>query len=291
MTNFIQAVFSGVVQGCVYALIALGYSIIYRTMRMGHFAQGEFYMFGAFVGAQLFTVWQLPVVVAFAGGALLTSILMLAAERLTYRNLYNGSTLALMMATMGMQYVIQEIVRNVWGSDVMRSNNIFPQTQFNVGGIVITLQDTLIILICVVLMLALTWFMKNTKTGIAMNAVSMNRKAAALMGVRTNTIIMTTYVLAACMAAVAGVMMGPIYSVRYSMGTTFGNKAMTAAVMGGFGSLPGAMLGSVILGIVESLGNLYIGTKYRDIITFVILVLVLFTMPQGLLGKKSTTKV
>lgn len=291
VTNLMQAAFSGIVTGSVYALIALGYSIIYRTMRMGHFAQGDFYMFGAFVGCQLFTVWKLPVVVVFAGSMLVTSILMLVVERLTYRNLYAGSSMALLMATMGMQYIIQEIVRNIWGSDNMKASNIFPSKVFQVGSLIVTLQDICILSICVVLMLALTWFMKNTKTGVAMNAVSMNRKAASLMGVRNNRIIMVTYVLSACMAAIAGTMMGPIYSVRYTMGTTFGNKAMTAAVMGGFGSLPGAMLGSVILGVVESLSNLYIGTKYRDIVAFVILVIVLFTKPQGLLGKKSTTKV
>ena len=262
VTNLMQAAFSGIVTGSVYALIALGYSIIYRTMRMGHFAQGDFYMFGAFVGCQLFTVWKLPVVVVFAGSMLVTSILMLVVERLTYRNLYAGSSMALLMATMGMQYIIQEIVRNIWGSDNMKASNIFPSKVFQVGSLIVTLQDICILSICVILMLALTWFMKNTKTGVAMNAVSMNRKAASLMGVRNNRII-----------------------------TTFGNKAMTAAVMGGFGSLPGAMLGSVILGVVESLSNLYIGTKYRDIVAFVILVIVLFTKPQGLLGKKSTTKV
>lgn len=291
MTDFLQATFSGLAQGCVYALIALGYSVIYSTLKMGHFAQGEFYMVGAFVGMTLFTTWKLPIVIAFAGAALFTSVLMLVLERLAYRPLYTRPSMALMMATMGMQYVVQEIVRNVWGSDVMRSDNLFPQQTLHFGNLMITVQNLLIILICAALMIALTLFMKKTKTGVAMSAVSMNRKAASLMGVRTPTIIMATYVIAACLAAVAGVMMGPIYSVKYSMGTTFGNRAMTAAVMGGFGSLPGAMLGSVLLGIAESLCSMYISTAYKDVVSFVILVVVLFCRPQGLLGKKSTTKV
>ena len=285
MVTFFQAVFGGLAQGCVYALIALGYSVIYSTLKMGHFAQG------AFVGLTLFTRMKLPVVIAFAGAALFTSILMLVLERLAYRPLYNRPSMSLLMATLGMQYVVQEIVRDIWGSDVVRSDNIFPQKNFSIGGLVITAQNLLIILICAVLMIALTVFMKYSKTGRAMTAVSMNRKAASLMGVRTPTIIMATYVIAACLAAVAGVMMGPIYSVKYSMGTTFGNKAMTAAVMGGFGSLPGAMLGSVLLGIVESLCSLYISTAYKDVFSFVILVIVLFCRPQGILGKKSITKV
>lgn len=291
MVTFFQAVFGGLAQGCVYALIALGYSVIYSTLKMGHFAQGEFYMVGAFVGLTLFTRMKLPVVIAFAGAALFISILMLVLERLAYRPLYNRPSMSLLMATLGMQYVVQEIVRDIWGSDVVRSDNIFPQKNFSIGGLVITAQNLLIILICAVLMIALTVFMKYSKTGRAMTAVSMNRKAASLMGVRTPTIIMATYVIAACLAAVAGVMMGPIYSVKYSMGTTFGNKAMTAAVMGGFGSLPGAMLGSVLLGIVESLCSLYISTAYKDVFSFVILVIVLFCRPQGILGKKSITKV
>ena len=291
MVTFFQAVFGGLAQGCVYALIALGYSVIYSTLKMGHFAQGEFYMVGAFVGLTLFTRMKLPVVIAFAGAALFTSILMLVLERLAYRPLYNRPSMSLLMATLGMQYVVQEIVRDIWGSDVVRSDNIFPQKNFSIGGLGITAQNLLIILICAVLMIALTVFMKYSKTGRAMTAVSMTRKAASLMGVRTPTIIMATYVIAACLAAVAGVMMGPIYSVKYSMGTTFGNKAMTAAVMGGFGSLPGAMLGSVLLGIVESLCSLYISTAYKDVFSFVILVIVLFCRPQGILGKKSITKV
>ena len=291
MVTFFQAVFGGLAQGCVYALIALGYSVIYSTLKMGHFAQGEFYMVGAFVGLTLFTRMKLPVAIAFAEAALFTSILMLVLERLAYRPLYNRPSMSLLMATLGMQYVVQEIVRDIWGSDVVRSDNIFPQKNFSIGGLVITAQNLLIILICAVLMIALTVFMKYSKTGRAMTAVSMNRKAASLMGVRTPTIIMATYVIAACLAAVAGVMMGPIYSVKYSMGTTFGNKAMTAAVMGGFGSLPGAMLGSVLLGIVESLCSLYISTAYKDVFSFVILVIVLFCRPQGILGKKSITKV
>ena len=148
---------------------------------MGHFAQGEFYMLGAFLGMTFFTNLGLPVVVVFAGAALITSIVMLVLERLAYRPLYNRPSMALLMATMGMQYVVQELVRDVWGSDVMRSNNIFPQYTYEIGGLIITAQNLLIILVCAALMIGLTIFMKKTKTGVAMSAVSMNRKAASLI--------------------------------------------------------------------------------------------------------------
>ncbi len=290
MVNLFQAIFSGVVQGGVYALIALGYSIIFRTLRMGHFAQGEFYMFGAFLGLQFITIWKLPALVSIILAMVGTSVLMLVVEKLAYRKLYSAP-LALLMSTMGMQYVIQEIARDIWGADVYKSKSIFPDGSFSVGPFVFKYDYLLILCISFGLILAFSLFMSKTKTGMAMNAVAMNRKAAALMGIRNEKIIRITYILAACMAAVAGVMMGPIYSVKYSMGTTFGNKALTAAVMGGFGSLPGAFLGSVLLGIIESLTNLYIGSKYGDVVTFIILVIVLFAKPQGLLGKKSTSKV
>ena len=156
MVTFFQAVFGGLAQGCVYALIALGYSVIYSTLKMGHFAQGEFYMVGAFVGLTLFTRMKLPVVIAFAGAALFTSILMLVLERLAYRPLYNRPSMSLLMATLGMQYVVQEIVRDIWGSDVVRSDNIFPQKNFSIGGLVITAQNLLIILICAVIGLLMT---------------------------------------------------------------------------------------------------------------------------------------
>lgn len=291
MITFLQALFSGVAQGAIYALIALGYSVIFSTLKMGHFAQGEFYMLGAFLGMTLASKLGLPAVAVFAGSALITSVVMLVLERVAYRPMYNRPMMGLLIATMGMQFVVQWIARLLWGSDVNRSPELFANESLQVGPIVVTTQNLWILGICATLMIGLTLFMKKTKTGVAMSAVSMNRKAAALMGVKTHTIIMATYVIAACLAAVAGVMMGPIYTVRFSMGTTVGNKAMTAAVMGGFGSLPGAMLGGVLLGVVETLCGLYISTAYKDAFSFVILVLVLFWRPQGILGKASVTKV
>ena len=291
MSTFLQAVFGGVAQGAIYALIALGYSVIFRTLQMGHFAQGEFYTLGAFFGMTLAAKLGLPAIMVFTGAALCTSIVMLIVERVAYRPMYNRPGMGLLLATMGMQYIIQWLCRLFWNSDVNRSPRLFSDVAYRVGDVVITSQNLIIIGICAVLMIALSLFMKYTKTGMAMNAVAMNRKAAALMGVKTSTIIMSTYVIAACLAAVAGCMMGPIYSVKFNMGTLVGNKAMTAAVMGGFGSLPGAMLGGVLLGVVETLCGLYISTEYRDAFSFIILVIVLFWRPQGLLGKVKTTKV
>lgn len=244
MTMFVQALIGGISQGAIYALIALGYSVIYSTLKMGHFAQGDFYMLGAFIGLTLSTRLGLPAVLVFTGAALLTSLVMLGLERLAYRPMYNRPMNALLIATLGMQYVVQQIAKIVWGSDIKRFPAMFDNQAIHIpffgDSIAVTPQNLWVIGICACLMIALALFMKKTKTGIAMNAVSMNRKAASLMGVKITTIITATYTIAACLAAVAGVLMGPVYSVSFSMGSSMGTKAMTAAVMGGFGSLPGA---------------------------------------------------
>lgn len=296
MTMFVQALIGGISQGAIYALIALGYSVIYSTLKMGHFAQGDFYMLGAFIGLTLASYLGLPAVLVFVGAGILTSLIMLGLERVAYRPLYSRSSMSLLISTLGMQYIVQQIARMVWGSDVKRFPEMFHNKPIYIpffGGerLAITPQNLWVIGICGALMLALALFMKKTKTGIAMSAVSMNRKAASLMGVKITTIITATYVIAACLAAVAGVLMGPLYSVKFSMGSAMGTKAMTAAVMGGFGSLPGAMLGGVILGVVETLCSLYISTAYKDAFTFIVLIVVLFWRPQGILGQANITKV
>lgn len=295
MNLFAQALVSSLAVGSAYALVALGYSIIYSTMKMGHFAQGEFYMFGAFVGFSLFVEWKMPIIIAIVGAGIVTSILMLLLERLTYRPLYNRPMMALLITTMGMQYIVQEIARLIWGSEVHRFPSAFGDSAFKVSlfgtEIFLVPQNLWITGICAALMIALAFFMKKTKTGVAMSAVSMNRRAASLMGVRLSTIIAATYILAAFLAATAGVLMSPIYSVGYTMGGNIGNKAMTAAVMGGFGSLPGAMLGGLLLGVIETLGSVYISSAYKDAFSFVLLLIILFWRPQGILGQAKITKV
>lgn len=292
MSTFYQALFSGLALGAVYALVALGYSVIFSTLKMGHFAQGEFYMLGAVCGLVLSTNFaNIPIALIFILSGLAVSIIMLVLERVAYRPLYNRPSTYLLISTIGMQFVVQYLVKLFWGAEYAKSPQLFDNTVFNVGPIVVTMQNLAVLGIAAGLMVLLTLFMKKTKTGLAMSAVSMNRRAAAMMGVRTNTIITATYVIAAFLAAVAGVLMGPIYSVVYHMGATMGNKAMVAAVMGGFGTLPGAMLGGVVLGVAETLCGVYISATYKDVISFVILLAVLMLRPQGLLGKKSIMKV
>jgi len=293
MALLIQGIVQGAAIGAIYALIALGYSIIYSTMRMGHFAQSDFFMFGAQVGWWFLVRMHVPLLLSIVLAIVGTSILMLIVERITYRPMYSKVGIGLMISTMGMQYVVQGIAKLLFGYQATKMPPMFGDDNktYDIGKIKIAHTDLMILLICGILMLALAIFMKYTKIGVAMNAVSMNRKAAQLMGVKLNTIIGTTYILAAALAALAGVLLAPRLTVVYNMGGAAGNKAMTAAVMGGFGNMPGAMLGGVLLGIIETLGAFYISSMYRDAVVFVVLVLILFWRPQGILGRKIITKV
>lgn len=295
MAIFLQCMISGIALGALYSLIALGYSVIYSTMRMGHFAQGDFSMFGAFVGFQIAVVWGMNIVLAFLGAVVGTAVLMLISERLAYRPMYMRGGTGLLIMTMGMQFIIQDVAKIIWGTEVKKIPPFFDPTGRNVQilgqTISISPESVWLISICSVLMLILAIFMARTKTGVAMNAVSMNRTAAQLMGVKLTTIIATTYVLSASLAAVAGVLLAPKFTVSFTMGTATGNKAMIAAVMGGFGSLPGAMLGGILLGMIETLCAFYISTPYRDLFSFIVLIVVLFWRPQGILGRRSITKV
>ena len=297
MGIFLQCIISGIAQGAIYSLVALGYSIIYSTMKMGHFAQGDFFMFGAYVGWQFCVQWGVNAFLSIIGAIVGTSLLMLVAERITYRPMYSRPGMGLMISTMGMQYIVQEIAKLLWGTESKKMPPMFGSENktydFKILGETVKLaRDNMFwILICGALMFALALFMKYTKTGIAMSAVSMNRKAAQLMGVKLTTIISTTYIMAAALAAIAGVLMAPRYSVVFTIGTITGNKAMTSAVMGGFGSLPGAMVGGVLMGIIETLCSFYISSAYKDLFTFIVLIIILFWRPQGILGRRSITKV
>jgi len=297
MSIFLQCVIQGIAQGAIYALVALGYSIIFSTMRMGHFAQGDFFMFGAVVGYYSFVRADLPLLFSMAMAVAFTSVLMLIVERGVYRPQYARQGIGLMISTMGMQYIVQEIVKIVFGAEPRKMPPVFGADNktflFNVFGMELRAAQTdlVIILLCAVFMTALALFVKYTKVGVAMSAVSINRRAAQLMGIKLTTIITVTYTLAAGFSALAGVMTAPRFSVVFTMGTAPGAKAMTSAVMGGFGNMPGAMLGGVIMGVIEILSAFYISSAYRDVVVFFVLTTVLFWRPQGILGRRSITKV
>lgn len=291
MNFFLQCIVSGVAIGSIYIMLALGYTIIFSTMKMSHFAQGDFFMIGAFLGYTFFMVLELPLLAAIALAVVGTIVVLLIIEKLAYRRLYHGDGIYLILSTIGVGIFLRNAAQLIWGAETFPFDSVFTQTSFDLGGVVVNSQYVVIIAVCLVLMVLLYLFMMKTKTGVAMQAVSMNRIAAALAGTNINKIIRVTYVIAAGLAAVAGFLLAPIYRVYPTMGVTVGTKALTAAILGGFGDVRGAMVGGLLLGIIETLGSAYISSGYRDAFSFLVLIIVLMIRPQGLFGKARITKV
>lgn len=305
MEIFLQQIVNGLVVGSVYALVALGYTMVYGILGLINFAHGDVVMVGAMVALQtmLFLMGVAPGMspVAMLGMALLVAIpvcmlLAFTMERLAYRPLRNAPRLAPLITAIGVSFLLQTLAMIIWG----RNYHTFPQLISTtpiqpVEGVFITPVQIAIIVTSVILMAGLILLVTKTKLGRAMRATAENHRVAALMGVDTNMIIALTFVIGAGLAAVAGVMFASNYGIaHYGMGFMPGLKAFTAAVLGGIGNLGGAMLGGVVLGLVESFGAGYIehltfgflNSSYQDIFAFIILGLVLIFRPTGLLGER-----
>lgn len=305
METLIQQMINGLVIGSVYALIALGYTMVYGILGLINFAHGDVLMVGAMTALQtmLFLMGVAPGIspVAMLTIALLVAIpvamlLGFAMERLAYRRLRNAPRLAPLITAIGMSFLLQTIAMIIWG----RNYHTFPQLISTtpmqpIEGVFVTPVQIVIVIVSALLMIGLTLLVNRTRIGRAMRATAENHRTASLMGVDTNGVIALTFVIGAGLAAVAGVMYASNYGIaHYGMGFMPGLKAFTAAVLGGIGNLGGAMLGGVVLGLVESFGAGYIehltfgflNSSYQDIFAFLILGLVLIFRPTGLLGER-----
>jgi branched-chain amino acid transport system permease protein len=301
-----QQLVNGLTIGGVYALIAIGYSMVYGVLFMLNFAHGEVYMIGGFVGwwvLHLLTGGQAPVVSA----ALIIVLMILAAmafcgllgvavERLAYRPLRQAPRMNLLLCALGVSIILQNLVLKTHGAETryFHTAALIPEglRTIEVGGVVFSFMRVLVIVVSIALMVGLTWFVKSTKMGKAMRATSQDAEAATFMGIDTNRIISLTFLIGSSLGGAAGAMVGLLFSqVDFFVGYAAGLKGFTAAVLGGIGNLPGAMLGGLILGLTESLSTTLISSTYKDIIAFVILILVLIFRPNGLLGKKQLEKV
>ena len=295
MNIVIQAVISSLAIGGIYALLALGYTIIFSTMKMSHFAQGDFFMIGTFFAYTFLNLWSMSFIPAFLLAILSCMVVMLVVERCVYRSMYKSSNIYIIMCTLGVGIVLRNLAQLIWGSETFAFTSPFSQTpiELKLGGFTLSVVPLYlwIIGICAALMIVLHIFLKYSKVGTAMRAVSMNRDAAMLCGVKLERIIAVTYIIAAVLAAVAGILVAPIYKVYSTMGARVGEKALTAAILGGFGDVRGAMLGGILLGLIETFGSLYLTSAYKDALSFGVLIIVLVFMPQGILGGKRTTKV
>ncbi len=303
MDIFLQQIINGLVQGSIYALVALGYTMVYGIMGLINFAHGEVVMIGTLVTitvAGTMIKAGMPVVLAgFAG--LSASVLVCMAlgwglERIAYRPLRNAPRLTPLITAIGMSIVLQNLAMMIWGRNYMTFPPLLPKMDFEVAGANFTAVQLIIVLVSSLTMGGLLLLVYRTKLGMAMRATSQNPAVASLMGVNINRVIAAAFVIGSALGALAGVMVGTYYEIaHYQMGFMLGLKAFTAAVLGGIGNLAGAMLGGVLLGIIEALGAGYIGdltggflgSHYQDIFAFVVLIIVLMFKPSGLFGEKT----
>ncbi|MFP5419392.1 MAG: branched-chain amino acid ABC transporter permease [Gammaproteobacteria bacterium] len=304
MDIFLQQLINGLVLGSVYALVALGYTMVYGILELINFAHGEITMMGAMVslaviGALALAAPGLPGVLVLGAGLVVAipvcMALGLLIERVAYRPLRNAPRLAPLITAIGVSIILQNLAMLIWGKQYIPFPAILPQGRYEVFGAHISDTQIAILLLAVIIMLALILVVQKTRLGRAMRATAQSRQVASLMGVDVNRVIASTFVIGSALAAVAGVMVSAYYGLaHYYMGFLLGLKAFSAAVLGGIGNLGGAMLGGLLLGLIESFGAGYIGdltggflgSHYQDVFAFFVLIAVLVFRPQGLLGAK-----
>ena len=289
--SFVSYLVNGISLGSIYALIALGYTMVYGIAKMLNFAHGDVIMVGAFVAYFAISKYNLPLLVGVVVAVVVCTILGVVIERLAYKPLRQASSLSVLITAIGVSYFLQNSAMLLWGTDT----KIFPNVlrgSLNLGGLSIPFLTLITILTCIVIMVVLTLFINKTKTGRAMRACSEDKGAAALMGINVNRIISITFAIGSGLAAIASALLVATYpSVYPTLGSMPGIKAFTAAVFGGIGSIPGAFLGGLVLGVVENLSRAYISTQLSDAIVFMVLIIVLLIKPTGLLGRKINVKV
>jgi len=302
MDIFLQQLVNGLTLGSVYAIVALGYTMVYGIIQLINFAHGEVVMIGAMVAFSVITALAgtalPPLLIVFAGILAAVPVCMLvgyAMERIAYRPLRTAPRLAPLITAIGISIILQHVALLVWSRNPLAFPQIIPLASFEFGGAIITGVQIAIILTSVLMMGGLTLMVYRTRLGIAMRATSQNPQVAGLMGIDIDRIIAFTFIVGAALGAVAGVMVGTYYGIaHYSMGSLLGLKAFSAAVLGGIGNLAGAMLGGILLGIVEALAAGYIGdltnnvfgSNYQDVFAFLVLIAVLVLRPSGLLGER-----
>ncbi len=291
---FLSYFINGISLGSVYAIIALGYTMVYGIAKMLNFAHGDVIMVGAYVSFCVVQYLGMPPLVSILAAMLLCTVLGVVIEGLAYKPLRSAPKLAVLITAIGVSYLLQNSAQLIWGSNPKSFNSVinFGSLRLFDGQLLISDEAIVTVLSCVVIMVLLTWFTGKTKMGKAMRAVSEDKGAAQLMGVDVNQTISVTFAIGSALAAIAGVLLCSSYPVlQPTTGSMPGIKAFTAAVFGGIGSIPGAMLGGILLGLIEIFGKAYISTELGDAIVFLILIVMLLVKPTGLLGKKVSEKV
>jgi branched-chain amino acid transport system permease protein len=288
---FFQQCVNGVTIGAIYAIVALGYSMVYSVLQIVNWAHADILMIGTFIGLTLTTQLGVPVIPMVLLAAAATAALGMAVERAAYRPIKKNRRMAVLVSALGMSVFLQNVAQLVFGSST-RAFPTIPQVAYRAGGIVFTNVQIIILALTALMLAALYVLVYKTKVGVAMRACSVSIENSKLMGINTNGIIGLTFGLGAFFAGIAGVCVGTYYnSVYATMGYMLGMKAFASAILGGIGSIPGAVCGGLLIGIVESLGSGYISTGYRDAYAFVIMIAILVLRPSGLMGVKQVNKV
>ena len=300
MNEFLQQLINGLAVGGIYALVALGYTMVYGVLKLINFAHGDIFTIGAYLGMTLLVsgglsgsmthVLAVGLVVIIVFG--LVALLGVALERVAYRPLRKANRLAAVVSALGASIVFQNAVMLIYGARVyVYPENLIPTLTFNIFGLNVPLMRVIVIVSSLVLMLALYAFINRTRMGTAIRAVAIEQGAARLMGINVDRVISLVFFIGAGLGGVAGVMVGTYYGqIDFTMGWSYGLKAFTAAILGGIGNIPGAMIGGLLLGVIEALGASYLAMAWKDAIAFLVLILILIIRPTGLLGERVADK-
>jgi len=286
----LQMATAGLAMGAIYALVALGFVLIYNAVGVVNFAQGEFVMVPAFVAVWLMEILKIPFPLVYLITAIFMGIFGIVFQRLAYYPLRNRTFLPVIIATIGVSLFLRNGAQMVFGAEPMLMQRPTPPNVLNLAGVFVDPQYIVIILATLALFAFQYFFFEKTSLGKRMQATAQDKDMARMIGIRVAQMIAITFIYSSMLGAAAGILIGPIFCVTKEMGGMLGLKAFCAAIVGGFGNVPGAILGGIFLGIIEVFAAYYISSAYRDAFAFVILILVLLFRPQGFFGEKITEK-
>jgi branched-chain amino acid transport system permease protein len=290
--QLLQFLVNGLSVGAMYALIALGYTMVYGIVQLVNFAHGEFLMLGSFIGALMISqLGDVPLVVALCGAMVAAGAIAVLTEFVAYRPLRGQPRIYVLTAAIAVSVFLQNLARLIFGASAQNFPASLPAGAIEIGELFIDYAQIMIFIFCFVMMGALWLVVNKTKMGQAMRATSQDMNAARLMGINVNFIISFTFFIGASLAGAVGVLYGMMYSVDPLMGVRPGLAAFVAAVLGGIGSIPGAMIGGLLIGVIENLVAGYISSTFQSAVTFLVLIIVLSFKPSGLLGRMTIVKV
>jgi branched-chain amino acid transport system permease protein len=285
--QFVQTILGGLAIGCIYSLIALGISMIIRATDILHFAQGEMLMIGSMMGISAFHLQNMPFGFVLLTGIIGGGLVSMLIELVVYRTLRRRrvALINVMIATLGVSIVLQNVARLVWGSEPLRYPTLFGSKGLVFAGFAVSPQLVWIVLLSGLIMAALIVFFRYTRLGIAMQAAAQDPDVARLMGISVDRTTTYTFAVAGMMAGAAGVLLGSLFFASFNMGFLIGIKAFVAATLGGLGSVAGAMIGGLVFGLIETFSGMLISTAYKDAVGMVVLIVILLFMPTGLLTR------